>query len=765
MLTPFENITEPEIHVEIENFSMSAFMPNEMPNFEALYFERLAECINAAGVVPQQSAYASEAVAAVACTVLAPITGGGTLYGYMAAKGAVETYIGADQGGWKGALSGLATAGVNAVSQAYLGGMVKADLSYSYEDGWGGSVGLGVGPATMSVGYSSVTGMTAGASLRFGKADSGFLNLGMNWAEKQGFGASMSVGPNYREGTNANVGLNWQEKGGLSGTVGASYTFDKDARLGGGLTFNKDGFAGANLEAGLPSYTNDSTGLFSQYVTGLNYTKGQGFNVYGGIDFSQSLRGLGSDWKDVNMGINTRNYINFNNKGEFLGMNNTSDLNFYRDPSGKPADETAKDLDFFDKIELSLSGAWESVKGSLSQLGKAVKDGITGAGGMLADAGSSLWEGVKTAGNYIASGASTAWAGVTGLAGTAWAGLNNIFKGEDSLANNQFTITITDTIETEKKMVFNQVADNVAVTNDLKKDISEFKKNNPNANVYDFLYSKYKDSTNGQYNNQAATATLKSLADSMGVSTQEFINGYAGGGFNSNNSESSFTKFLNVNNEVTKKILAEYGTLDPTIIGLKKVGKWIGSFMEDDPYAEYNDKFVNEMKNKIGQPYILGGGNISSYSFKYSDGTVKTWSNYDETGKYLGFDCCGGVMDSIRKTTGLNIPVMEQNGMLTQSWLETISKSELSDGDLIFINVPGKANLVGPYDHVMTFYKSGAPDNLITTKGGDKRVSSSNTGKTIKINYNVYISSFSSSTQYKYRRINWKKLHEKYLDK
>mgnify|MGYP001214911313 CR=1 FL=1 len=161
--------------------------------------------------------------------------------------------------------------------------------------------------------------------------------------------------------------------------------------------------------------------------------------------------------------------------------------------------------------------------------------------------------------------------------------------------------------------------------------------------------------------------------------------------------------------------------------------------------SSMRDDFLAEMKNKIGAPYVGGGGNIPVHNGK---------STKDANGNYLGFDCCGGIMDSLRKNAP-NLPALEQNGMITrgtkEGWLVPVSGKEMMPTDLIFVNWPGhKGNDCGPWDHVMTY---GGDNKLITTW---KKLTQVKTLIEYSKNYEGV------ETLFEYRRINFQRLLELY---
>ncbi|ULH30605.1 M23 family metallopeptidase [Leptospira weilii] len=152
---------------------------------------------------------------------------------------------GAASGGLKGALVGAVGGAAGAAVKSFTGGAVNVGLSYSAENGFGASVGVGYGPATVSVGiserggtsvdvgfnkagfnaglsYNSKTGSVSG-SAGFTSQSSG-TGFALSYSEGDGFGASLSK--SFSNGLNG--GLSWSEKGGVGGNIGYEAPGDKD---------------------------------------------------------------------------------------------------------------------------------------------------------------------------------------------------------------------------------------------------------------------------------------------------------------------------------------------------------------------------------------------------------------------------------------------------------------------------------------------------------------------------------------------------------
>ncbi len=214
-----------------------------------------------------------ETVVGVAASILLPGVGTAAYMGYMAAK---QTYNGSLEGGTKGALAGLASAGVNAYTSK-IG--LNVGLNYTFEGGYGGSVGLGIplseGNTGANLGLSAQfqegQGLTGyGASVGYNHGSGWGGSLGFNWSTEGGFqGASLSGGytDRYDGGsTNYSGSMGFGPDGHLN-SVGANisdttYTdlgpgYTASHTLGGGLTYNFDGSFDVNLtqSAGLSDAT------------------------------------------------------------------------------------------------------------------------------------------------------------------------------------------------------------------------------------------------------------------------------------------------------------------------------------------------------------------------------------------------------------------------------------------------------------------------------------------------------------------------------
>ncbi|EMO40136.1 hypothetical protein LEP1GSC186_4784, partial [Leptospira noguchii serovar Autumnalis str. ZUN142] len=235
-----------------------------------------------------------DAAVTVAMTVAAPMTGGMSLValaGYNVVKGATE-------GGVLGALAGVANIG-NAYLSTYTFGAVSYNLSYSYADGFGASVGGG---------WQVAKGLGVGATLSYN--------------EQSGFGASVG----FQAGTSAlsfNGGLSYSQRDGVSANAGVGIGLGGKKPTGSlnlGVSYNKQD--GLGTSAGISSNNNKIT-----HGMGLNITKseygGWGADVstdqYGPGNLSGGLAYSQRDGFTVSLNVNGTNAISYNSQSGLSG--------------------------------------------------------------------------------------------------------------------------------------------------------------------------------------------------------------------------------------------------------------------------------------------------------------------------------------------------------------------------------------------------------------------------------------------------------------
>ncbi|ENO63165.1 hypothetical protein LEP1GSC191_1551, partial [Leptospira borgpetersenii serovar Mini str. 201000851] len=195
----------------------------------------------------------------VAASATAIVSGGMSLV----ALAAYKTAQGAVAGGALGALAGAATIG-NAPLSIATGGMVSYDISYSYEKGFGASVGggmklmegLGVG-ATLS--YNEQTGFGASAGLQAGTSALSF-NAGLSYSEQGGISANaglgLGMGKNGTTGSYAstlNLGMSYNRNDGFGTSVGISRN-NNVVLPGVGATLSRSGFGGWGADVSSDQY-------------------------------------------------------------------------------------------------------------------------------------------------------------------------------------------------------------------------------------------------------------------------------------------------------------------------------------------------------------------------------------------------------------------------------------------------------------------------------------------------------------------------------
>ncbi|ASV13093.1 hypothetical protein B2G51_00055 [Leptospira santarosai] len=250
--------------------------------------------------------------ATVAATVAIPMSGGASL-AIMGALTAYKTAQGAVEGGVYGALAGAATIG-NAFLTTYAGGMVSYDLSYSYEDGFGASVGggmkimdgLGIG-ATLS--YNEQSGFGASIGLQAGTSALSY-NAGLSYSQRDGISANagigLGLGKNAATGSYSstlNLGVSYNRRDGFGTSVGISRNNNVVMPgVGASISRSEYGGWGADITSNQYGQTEGTAGRpgFGGVSGGLSWSERDGFtasfNVSGTNAFSyNSQTGLSSN--------------------------------------------------------------------------------------------------------------------------------------------------------------------------------------------------------------------------------------------------------------------------------------------------------------------------------------------------------------------------------------------------------------------------------------------------------------------------------------
>ncbi|WP_061215875.1 hypothetical protein, partial [Leptospira santarosai] len=227
---------------------------------------------------PKEQWYQSQTfqmVTTVVAVAAAPFTGGASLLVAMSIGAGIGAATGAASGGLKGALVGAVGGAAGAAVKSFTGGAVTVGLSYSAENGFGASVGVGYGPATVNLGISERGGTTVDLGLKKGGFNAGLSynsktgsvsgnvgleiakgsSLGISYNEGDGFGASISKSLD----SGVNGSLSWSQKGGVGGSIGYEAPGDKNQPknslanqmqgAGGSLSFNQRDGVSASVSA------------------------------------------------------------------------------------------------------------------------------------------------------------------------------------------------------------------------------------------------------------------------------------------------------------------------------------------------------------------------------------------------------------------------------------------------------------------------------------------------------------------------------------
>ncbi|TGM03136.1 hypothetical protein EHQ76_10230 [Leptospira barantonii] len=258
-------------------------------------------------------------------------------------------------------------------------------MDYSYEQGFGAKVdvGVGIGPARISyatIGYSEFGGFEAsiGATGKIGPVEVGAR---ITYSEKNGFGASASagVGPftaglnysqqgglsaavGYKNSDGAVIGVGWSEKGGVSASIGMAgksgyeggLTFTKDEGFGAyaakneynksnqltgskAVTFNERDGLGAKITMKDPSNANSALGIdphtslaISQRGgVSLDYESANGFGASVNVGWDGKYSGsvtqkYDSGNKSNGKAVGASATVSFDSEGNFSGSNNLS---------------------------------------------------------------------------------------------------------------------------------------------------------------------------------------------------------------------------------------------------------------------------------------------------------------------------------------------------------------------------------------------------------------------------------------------------------
>lgn len=236
------------------------------------------------------------------------------------------------------------------------GGMgAELAMNYSHREGFGGSTGVRLASSNQNASlYAGVTysqknkfGLQATATIKSGQSS---LGAGVEWNRREGFSASMD----------ARVGMF---------TAGACYNFTKGDVLS----------ARAGVDYG---FGDSQSGLKGSAGLGFSYVNGRGYNLSVRNSMSMYTAAESAATGFGGIGLNTAEMIGFSEDGRLVASSSSSSLRIYDEneydrwlekqrsinPYNRSAEKTRDDLDTMDKIELAVSGIWESIKGGLSRV-------------------------------------------------------------------------------------------------------------------------------------------------------------------------------------------------------------------------------------------------------------------------------------------------------------------------------------------------------------------------------------------------------------
>nr|WP_139337693.1 TIGR04388 family protein [Leptospira santarosai] len=377
---------------------------------------------------PKEQWYQSQTfqmVTTVVAVAAAPFTGGASLLVAMSVSAGLGAVTGAASGGLKGALVGAVGGAAGAAVKSFTGGAVTVGLSYSAENGFGASVGVGYGPATVSVGISERGGTTVDLGLKKGgfnaglsynsktgsvSGNAGFTSsqsgtgFALSYNEGDGFGASISKSLD----SGINGGLSWSQKGGLGGSIGYEAPGDKNQPknslanqmkgAGGSLSFNQRDGVSASVSA-------------SGGVNAGNWSQSGGFQANTNFLTDQWKADFVSKQDEIEQAktdAESKAAQDKNNQetgksvldGAAISTQRREEnildhvLNKAGDALGGSLDWVGNKIDgAIDSVVGAASSAWDGAKGAASVVWNSVTNGITAVG----HAASNAWNGAKNA--------------------------------------------------------------------------------------------------------------------------------------------------------------------------------------------------------------------------------------------------------------------------------------------------------------------------------------------------------------------------------
>ncbi|WP_228484343.1 polymorphic toxin-type HINT domain-containing protein, partial [Leptospira borgpetersenii] len=366
---------------------------------------------------PKEQWYQSQEfqmVTTVVAVAAAPFTGGASLMVAMAVGAGLGAATGAASGGLKGALVGAVGGAAGAAVKSFTGGAVNVGLSYSAENGFGASVGVGYGPATATVGISERGGTTVDVGLTKG----GF-NAGLNYNSKTG-SVSGSTGFTSQSGTG--FALSYNEGDGFGASLSKSFSNG----VNGGISWSEKGGLGGNIGYEAPGDKNKPKDSLA------NQMKGAG----GTLSFSQR--------DGVSAALNASGGVNAGNWSESGGFQ--ANTNFLADKwkadfiSGKAKEDAdAQEASRGAQNKNNSESGAAAIAGAGYATQRREEDGILDH--ILGKAAETLGGGLDWVGNKIDGAIDS----VVGVASSAWDGAKNAFGGNEveSLCFVEGTLVLT----------------------------------------------------------------------------------------------------------------------------------------------------------------------------------------------------------------------------------------------------------------------------------------------------------------------------------
>ncbi|MFQ4104103.1 polymorphic toxin-type HINT domain-containing protein, partial [Leptospira borgpetersenii] len=366
---------------------------------------------------PKEQWYQSQEfqiVTTVVAVAAAPFTGGASLVVAMAVGAGLGAATGAASGGLKGALVGAVGGAAGAAVKSFTGGAVNVGLSYSAENGFGASVGVGYGPATATVGISE----RGGTSVDVGLTKGGF-NAGLSYNSKTG-SVSGSTGFTSQNGTG--FALSYNEGDGFGASLSQSFSNG----VNGGISWSEKGGVGGNIGYEAPGDKNKPKDSLA------NQMKGAG----GTLSFSQR--------DGVSAALNASGGVNAGNWSESGGFQ--ANTNFLADKwkadfiSGKAKEDAdAQEASRAAQNKNNSESGAAAIAGAGVATQRREEDGILDH--ILGKAAETLGGGLDWLGNKIDGAIDS----VVGVASSAWDGAKNAFGGNEveSLCFVEGTLVLT----------------------------------------------------------------------------------------------------------------------------------------------------------------------------------------------------------------------------------------------------------------------------------------------------------------------------------